>query len=98
MVVWTWNRRQRLDIIYDILKASEKGCVKTQIVYKANINSKLAKRYVDLLLESGMLELKHGGYAGEIYEATGKAREFIRTYQYLMQGFQPHIMSQRLGP
>ena len=88
MAVWTWGRRQRLDIIYEILNASGKGCLKTQIVYKANINSKLAKKYVDFLLESGMLELERREDNAEVYKATGKAREFTRTYQYLMQGFQ----------
>lgn len=93
----SWNRRQRLDIIYEILKASQIGCLKTQIVYKANINSKLAKKYVNLLLESGMLELKQNEYTSEIYEATPKAMEFVRTYQYLMRGFQSDTMELKGG-
>jgi len=91
----SWNRRHRLEIIHDILKAAEQGCRVTSIVYRVNINSKLAKKYVNLLLETGMLELRNNpkNDLREIYMTTGKAKEFVRTYRYLMEGLQPETLA-----
>lgn len=52
----TKMRRSRLEIIIDILEAGKEGINKTSIVYKANLNFKLAREYLDLLQEQGLIE------------------------------------------
>lgn len=49
-------RRSRLDIIIDVLEAGKEGTNKTNIVYKANLNFKLAKEYLDLLQKHGLIK------------------------------------------
>jgi predicted transcriptional regulator len=55
-------RRSRLDIIIDVLEAGKEGTNKTSIVYKANLNFKLVKEYLDLLQKHGLIENKLNKY------------------------------------
>ncbi len=55
-------RRSRLDIIVDVLEAGKEGTNKTNIVYKTNLNFKLAKEYLDLLQTRGLIENKLNKY------------------------------------
>ncbi len=48
--------RSRIDIIIDILDVARSGANKTKIVYKTNLNFKLADKYLDLLQERGLVE------------------------------------------
>ncbi|VVB93123.1 Winged helix-turn-helix [uncultured archaeon] len=48
--------RSRIDIIIDILEVARAGTNKTGIVYKTNLNFKLAERYLDLLQNRGLVE------------------------------------------
>ncbi len=55
-------RRSRLDIIVDVLEAGKEGANKTGIVYKANLNFKIAGEYLDLLQEHGLIENRLNKY------------------------------------
>jgi predicted transcriptional regulator len=55
-------RRSRLDIIIDVLEAGKEGTNKTNIVYKANLNFKLAREYLDLLQKHGLIENRSNKY------------------------------------
>ena len=55
-------RRSRLDIIIDVLEAGKEETNKTNIVYKTNLNFKLAKEYLDLLQKHGLIETKLNKY------------------------------------
>ncbi len=55
-------RRSRLDIIIDILEVAKEGTHKTSIVYKTNLNFKLAEGYLDLLQKRGLMENKLDKY------------------------------------
>ena len=50
--------RSRIDIIIDILDVARSGANKTKIVYKTNLNFKLADKYLDLLQKRGLVENK----------------------------------------
>ncbi|NJD78529.1 MAG: hypothetical protein FIB08_15790 [Candidatus Methanoperedens sp.] len=54
--------RSRIDIIIDILEVARVGVNKTGIVYKTNLNFKLAERYLDLLQNRGLVENKIDKY------------------------------------
>ena len=55
-------RRSRLDIIVEVLEAGKEGTNKTSIVYKANLNFKLAREYLDLLQKHGLMENRLNKY------------------------------------
>lgn len=71
-------KRNSLDICSDILKASEGGAKKTHIVYQANLNFGIIKRYLSDLTTKGFL-CQHG----ENYFPTEKGRQFITRYEAL---------------
>ena len=72
-------RRNELDICADILRIARKGGRKTHLVYRANLNFNLLKRYVGKLGESGLLE-KEGDY----YYTTERGCEFLERYHGLI--------------
>lgn len=72
-------RRNRLEIIIDILEVAKEGVNKTGIVYRTNLNFWITNKYLALLIEKGFLEKKGEEYAttdnGKIF--LGKAREIV---------------------
>lgn len=49
-------RRSRIDIIIDVLEVAVTGVNKTAVVYKTNLNFKLAEKYLGLLQKQGLVE------------------------------------------
>jgi len=72
-------RRGELDIISDILEMAEGGAKKTHLVYRANLNSKVLKRYLRKLFEYGFIRIE-----GRFYVTTKKGAEFLYNYRQLM--------------
>ena len=72
------KRRGRAEIIVDILSAAMRETKKTQIVYKANLNFRRARRYFPYLEEKGLIE-----NIGNEYKTTEKGKQFLRDYQKL---------------
>lgn len=54
--------RSRLDIIIDILEVAKDGVNKTGIVYGANLNFRLADKYLALLIKHGLMENRQDKY------------------------------------
>jgi predicted transcriptional regulator len=71
-------KRNSLEICSDILKASEGGAKKTHIVYQANLNFGIIKRYLSDLTTKGFL-FQHG----DVFLTTEKGRQFIASYEAL---------------
>ncbi len=71
-------KRNSLDICSDILKASKGGAKKTHLVYQANLNFSVIKRYLSDLTAKGFLS-QHG----DIFLPTEKGRQFIARYEAL---------------
>ena len=71
-------KRNNLDICADILRVSRGGAKKTHLVYKANLNFNIVKRYIHGLTQSGLLEK-----TGERFYATEKGNQFIEKYDKL---------------
>ena len=65
------ERRCKFDIIVAILDAVRCGVTKTKIVYAANLNFKLANKYLSFLQEHGLVE-QHDG----LYKITKKGQEY----------------------
>jgi len=73
-------RRNDLDICADILKVAKEGAKKTHIVYQANLNFKIVKKYLERLTENGFLESEKGNFY-----TTERGGKFLRQYSTLIE-------------
>jgi predicted transcriptional regulator len=73
-------RRNDLDICADILKVAKSGAKKTHIVYQANLNFTLVKKYLKRLINSGFIEDNNDG---ELYITTQRGFKFLEQYSKL---------------
>lgn len=71
-------KRNNLDICADILRVSKGGAKKTHLVYQANLNFKIVKRYLTDLKEKELIEKN-----GDRFYLTEKGSEFIERYEAL---------------
>jgi predicted transcriptional regulator len=74
-------RRTSLDVYVDILEAAQNGANKTRIVYRANLNFEIVKKYLKSLIESDLLMVNENGK----YYTTKKGYNFIIQYRNLIQ-------------
>jgi len=65
--------RGRLQIIADVLSVVRGGARKTMIMYQANLSYKLLTRYLEEVLETGLVELGDD----DCFELTQKGKEFL---------------------
>ncbi len=65
-------RRSRIDIIIDVLEVAAIGVNKTAVVYKTNLNFKLAEKYLELLQKQGLVENRVNKYL-----TTNKGKIFL---------------------
>lgn len=72
-------RRNNLDICADILQVARKGAKKTHLVYKANLNFNIVKKYIRGLIENELLYSQNG-----LYFTTDKGVEFLIYYRDFM--------------
>jgi predicted transcriptional regulator len=75
-------KRNNLDICADILRVSRGGAKKTHLVYKANLNFNIVKKYITGLTESGLLEKN-----GDRFYVTEEGNLFIDRYVKLSSPF-----------
>jgi predicted transcriptional regulator len=75
-------KRNNLDICADILRVSRGGAKKTHLVYKANLNFNIVKKYIKGLTESGLLEKN-----GDRFYVTEEGNLFIDRYVKLSSPF-----------
>ena len=69
------GRRQKYDIIADILTIAAMGTKKTRLVYLSNLNFTILKDYLDLLLNKELLE-----FSDEKLFTTLKGFLFVEKY------------------
>ena len=65
-------RRSKIDIIIDVLEVAKMGVNKTSVVYRTNLNFKLADKYLELLQNQGLVENKLDKYI-----TTDKGKVFL---------------------
>ncbi len=75
------KRRSDIEISADILKVALYGAKKSHIVYQANLNFEVVKKYLKRLSESGLINLPSIG--NRIFKTTLKGREYINRYENL---------------
>jgi len=69
-------KRNNRDIEADILNIARTGTRKTWIVYGANLNFNIVKKYIKNLISKGFLE-----YDGTLYRTTNKGKEYMNLIQ-----------------
>ena len=79
------RRRGLFDIYADILRAIGDGCVKTRIVYRANLNFIRCNRHVSGLFKRELVKVKTNSPSG--WAITSRGYEFLRKYEELKNFF-----------
>ncbi len=69
--------RSSFEIIAEILKTSKNGAKKTRIMYSCGLSYRFVHKYLELLLETGLLRV------GSSYQTTDKGINFLSKYQTL---------------
>ncbi|UCC33140.1 MAG: hypothetical protein JSW53_05000 [Candidatus Bathyarchaeota archaeon] len=69
--------RSRLEIIADVLGVVKGGARKTRIMYQANLSYRLLTRYLDDVMDMGLVKAEDEG----IYELTEKGIGFLQEFK-----------------
>ena len=67
--------RGKYEIVREVLSAVEEPSKKTDIVYVASLGFKQADKYIDILEEDGLLEVRNGDH--KEYEITERGEEAL---------------------
>lgn len=86
-------RRNDMDICHDILKVTQGGARKTRIVYQANLNFKIVKKYLQRLLEGDLIEYREDV---KRYFTTEKGSYWMTSYSFIVSPMKL-IISDELG-
>jgi predicted transcriptional regulator len=74
------KNRGKLDIVREMLSIASVKVRKTRIMYQANLSFVQVERYLQSLLENGLVE----SFDGSFYLITPKGKEFLQMYtEYL---------------
>ena len=73
------RRRSRIEVICDILSEALGGANKTRLMYHCNLNFMRFNRYLQELLDAGLIERVGSNPEGIVlYKTSDKGRELIR--------------------
>ena len=78
-IVELQKRRSTLEIMARVLAVALKGAGKTEIVYRSNLNFKQARKFLNFLLEKGLLTIDDS-QRKKIYRTTRKGEAFTKRY------------------
>ncbi len=82
-------RRSRMDIIIEVLDVAKGGINKTSVVYRTNLNFKLADRYLELLQKHGLIENRFDKYI-----TTDKGKIFLEKAKEITLPLEDHSQTQ----
>lgn len=77
------GKRSDMEISAAILKVALNGAKKSHIIYKANINFKLGKKYLTRLINSGLMEGPNNG--SKVFSTTDKGTEYLKYFEGFKQ-------------
>mgnify|MGYP002153796496 CR=1 FL=1 len=73
------KRRDRLYIMAEVLEIAKNGCLKTQIMYRANLSFAQLNDYLGFLLDIGLLK-ETSENEKSVFRTTPKGTRFLRNY------------------
>jgi len=72
-------RRSRVEVICDILSEALSGANKTRLMYQCNLNFMRFNRYLQELLDAGLIETVGSNPKGIVlYRTSDKGRELVK--------------------
>lgn len=83
-----WERRDRLNIMAEILDVATESKLKTQIMYMVNLSFSQVKEYIFFLTERGFLRVRVQNRK-KIYETTAKGKLYIENYRKMSDFLRP---------
>ncbi|MCX8177758.1 MAG: winged helix-turn-helix domain-containing protein, partial [Candidatus Bathyarchaeota archaeon] len=78
------KRRDKLDIIAQILSISSNGALKTQMMNRASLSFAQLNHYLTLAVKAGLLEMIHVK-GKQLYRITEKGMLFLQLYGEITQ-------------
>ena len=78
------KRRDRHDIVAEILKTAVNGKIKTHIMYRAKLSYSQVNEYLPMLVNKGFLEnnkTAHGKHMTAVYRTTSRGLQFIESLE-----------------
>lgn len=78
-------KRDRLEIMVDMLLSAKDGANKTKIVYDAFLNFRQANGYLDYLMEAELIAKKNTKGNKTIYKTTDKGIEMLERFNDLIE-------------
>jgi predicted transcriptional regulator len=72
-----------MEIAAGILEIAKNGSRKTRIMYLGNLSFDLLQKYLEMLVNLGLLEIRNGKET--IYVATEKGRQFLADFDELQK-------------
>lgn len=75
--------RSRIQIAADIIGIASNGSRKTRIMYLGNLSFDLLEKYLDMLVNYGLIERRNG--TETTYIATEKGRKFLEDFNELQK-------------
>lgn len=73
------KKRSEIEILADILRITRSGAKKSHIVYKANLNFEIVKKYIELLEKSDLISGPEGG--SRIFNITEKGIRYLDHFE-----------------
>jgi predicted transcriptional regulator len=83
-----WERRDRLNIMAEIMDVATESKLKTQIMYMVNLSFSQVKEYISFLTERGFLRVRVQN-GKKIYETTAKGKLYIENYRKMSDFLRP---------
>ncbi len=83
-----WNRRDRLNIMAEIMEAAKGSKLKTRIMYRVNLSFSQVNEYLSFLTERGFLRV-HVENRKKFYETTAKGNIYIENYMEMSNLLRP---------
>ena len=75
--------RTRIQIAADILEIAKAGSRKTRIMYLGNLSFDLLQKYLENLVELGLVEVRNG--SDKTYVATERGLQFLEEFRELQK-------------
>jgi len=93
-----WERRDRLNIIAEIMEVATESKIKTKIMYMVNLSFSQLKEYLNYLTEMGFLRIRVEN-GKKFYETTAKGTRYIENYREMSNFLrsQEHVENQILA-
>ena len=81
------KKRSEIEILADILRVAMEGAKKSHIVYKANLNFEIVRKYLDILEKSDLIIGPEG--RNRIFSTTEKGIKYLNHFEAFRDYMKP---------